>query len=218
MTDKPLRVVIVDDQTLVRQGLRSLLSVNGIEVIGEAEDGQHGVEVITSTQPDVVLLDVRMPRYDGIWALQRLRDIECDIPVLILTTFDDDSIILDAVQAGARGYVLKDVTLEQLTHAVTTLADGGTLISPAITERVIRAVRAGNVLPEDYALPTPDLTEREVEVLRLVAQGYGNRQIADALFLAEGTVKNHLSSILAKLGTRDRTNAVLKAIRSGILG
>lgn len=212
------RVVIVDDQTLVRQGIRSLLSVAGIDVIGEAEDGSAAVELIQATDPDVVLLDVRMPRFDGLWTLRRLRERESTVPVLILTTFDDDDVVLDAIQAGARGYILKDVTLDQLTHAVTTLAAGGTLISPVITERVIRAVRSGSLLPDRDALPAQPLTDREIEVLRLVAQGYGNRQIADALFLAEGTVKNHLSSILGKLGTRDRTNAVLKAIRSGILG
>ncbi|MGP6171081.1 response regulator [Microbacterium sp. A204] len=211
------RVVVVDDQTLVRQGIRSLLAVAGIDVIGEAEDGRIAVELIQSTEPDVVLLDVRMPRFDGLWTLRRLRELQSTVAVLVLTTFDDDDVILDAIQAGARGYILKDVTLDQLTHAVTTLAAGNTLISPAITERVIRAVRSGGVLPDRDALPAQELTDREIEVLRLVAQGYGNRQIADALFLAEGTVKNHLSSILTKLGTRDRTNAVLKAIQSGIL-
>lgn len=211
------RVVIVDDQTLVRQGIRSLLSLAGIEVIGEAEDGHAAVELIQATGPDVVLLDVRMPRFDGLWTLRRLCELDSTVPVLVLTTFDDDEVVLAAIQAGARGYILKDVTLDQLTHAVITLAAGGTLISPAITERVIRAVRSGNLLPPREAIIAPELTEREIEVLRLVAQGYGNRQIADALFLAEGTVKNHLSSILSKLGTRDRTNAVLRAIQSGIL-
>lgn len=211
------RVVVVDDQTLVRQGIRSLLAVAGIDVIGEAEDGHTAIELIQSTEPDVVLLDVRMPRFDGLWTLRRLRELESTVPVLVLTTFDDDDVILDAIQAGARGYILKDVTLDQLTQAVTTLAAGNTLISPAITERVIRAVRSGDILPDRDALPAQELTDREIEILRLVAQGYGNRQIADALFLAEGTVKNHLSSILTKLGTRDRTNAVLKAIQTGVL-
>ncbi len=212
------RVVIVDDQTLVRQGIRSLLLVAGIDVIGEAEDGHAGVELTVDTEPDVVLLDVRMPRFDGLWALRRLRELECVVPVLVLTTFDDDDVVLEAIQSGARGYILKVVTLEQLAHAVNTLAAGNTLISPALTERVLRAVRSGSFPADRQAPPAQELTERETEVLRLVAQGYGNRQIADALFLAEGTVKNHLSSILAKLGTRDRTNAVFKAIRSGLLG
>lgn len=211
------RVVVIDDQTIVRQGIQSLLTVAGIEVIGEVGDGRSAIELIQATEPDVALLDIRMPRFDGLWTLRRLRELGLSVPVLVLTTFDDDEVILDAIQAGARGYILKDVTLEQLTHAVSTLAEGGTLISPAITERVIRAVRAESAVPERDLIPAQALTSREVEVLRLVAQGYGNRQIADALFLAEGTVKNHLSSILAKLATRDRTNAVLKAIRSGIL-
>lgn len=211
------RVVIVDDQTLVRQGIQSLLSVAGIDVIGEAEDGRTGVELIRNTEPDVVLLDVRMPRFDGLWALRRLGELGSTIPVLVLTTFDDDEVVLEAIRSGARGYVLKDVTLEQLTHAVESLAAGNTLISPALTERVLRAVRSGDIVPNRGEAPAQGLTEREIEVLRLVAQGYGNRQIADALFLAEGTIKNHLSSILTKLGTRDRTNAVLKAIRIGLL-
>lgn len=210
------RVVIVDDQTLVRQGIRGLLGVAGIDVVGEADDGRAAIEVITATSPDVVLLDIRMPRFDGIWTLEKLREEGVDVPVLVLTTFDDDALVLDALRAGARGYLLKDVTLDQLTHAVHTLADGGTLIAPSVTDRLLRAIRSG---PPPIGTPTTEeLTERELEVLRLVAHGYTNRQIADALFLAEGTVKNHISAILTKLGTGDRTNAVLRALHNGLLG
>jgi DNA-binding NarL/FixJ family response regulator len=209
------RVVVVDDQTLVRQGIRSLLEVAEVEVVGEADDGQAALDVIAAARPDVVLLDLRMPRYDGIWALERLRERGIETPVLVLTTFNDDDLVLKALRAGARGYLLKDVTVEQLTGAVRALAGGGTLIAPSITDRLLRAIRSGPV--PAAAAPAQELTERELEVMRLVAEGYSNREIAGALFLAEGTVKNHVSTILLKLDARDRTNAVLRALHEGIL-
>lgn len=213
------RVVVVDDQTLIRQGIRGLLGVAGIEVVGEAADGSEAMDVIARTQPDVVLLDVRMPRFDGIWVLERMREAGLETPVLVLTTFDDDAQLLDAVRAGARGYLLKDVTLEQLSSAVETLAEGGTVIAPAMTDRLLRAIRANPAADEGAsgAPPVQALTTRELEVLRLIAQGYANREIADALFLAEGTVKNHVSALIMKLGSRDRTSAVLRALRDGVL-
>jgi DNA-binding NarL/FixJ family response regulator len=210
-------VVVVDDQTLVRQGIRSLLEIAEIDVIGEADDGRAALDVISSTDPDVVLLDLRMPGYDGIWTLDRLREQDIAVPVLVLTTFDDDALVLAALRAGARGYLLKDVTLEQLTHAVRTLADGGTLIAPSITDRLLRAIRSGPSPSAAEASRAPDLTDRELEVLRLMAEGFSNRRISEALFLAEGTVKNHVSSILLKFGARDRTNAVLRALHEGVL-
>ncbi|XTZ14773.1 response regulator [Micromonospora echinospora] len=211
------RVVVVDDQTLIRQGIRGLLAVAGIEVVGEADDGAAALDVIAHARPDVVLLDLRMPHRDGIWALRQLRERGVDVPVLVLTTFDDDTLVLDALRAGARGYLLKDVTLEQLTRAVGTLAAGGTLVAASITDRLLRAIRSAP--PPVGVDPTRPqaLTEREVEVLRLVAEGYTNREIAGVLFLAEGTVKNHVSAILLKLGARDRTNAVLRALHEGVL-
>ncbi|WP_116946824.1 response regulator [Jiangella endophytica] len=211
------RVVVVDDQTLVRQGIRTLLDVAGIEVVGEADDGGAALDVVAATRPDVVLLDLRMPRHDGIWTLERLGERGDDVPVLVLTTFDDDTLVLDALRAGARGYLLKDVTLEQLTRAVEALAAGGTLIAPSVTDRLLRAIRSGPSPVGADAPPMEALTERELEVLRLVAEGYSNREIAGALFLAEGTVKNHVSTILLKLGARDRTNAVLRALHEGVL-
>lgn len=212
------RVVVVDDQTLVRQGIRTLLDIAGVEVVGEAEDGQAALEVIARERPDVVLLDLRMPRYDGLWALRALRDGDIEVPVLVLTTFDDDNLVLNALQLGARGYLLKDVTVGQLTDAVQTLADGGTLISPSVTDRLLRAIRSRPATATSDAPPAQELTDREREVLRLMAEGYSNRQIAGALFLAEGTAKNHVSTILTKLGARDRTNAVLRALHDGLLG
>ncbi|MEG3635486.1 response regulator transcription factor [Micromonospora palythoicola] len=212
------RVVVVDDQTLIRQGIRGLLEVAGIDVVGEADDGRAALPVVARTAPDVILLDLRMPRFDGIWTLERLRAENVDVPVLVLTTFDDDELVLAALRAGARGYLLKDVTLEQLTRAIRTLADGGTLIAPSITDRMLRAIRSGPSPAGPQAPPVQGLTGREQEVLRLVAHGYSNREIAEVLFLAEGTVKNHVSTILTKLGARDRTNAVLRALHEGILG
>ena len=158
-----------------------------------------------------------MPTYDGIWALGRLAEREVAVPVLVLTTFDDDELVLQALRSGARGYLLKDVTLDQLTHAVHALAAGGTLIAPSITDRLLRAITSGPSPVGADAPPVQPLTEREIEVLRLVAHGYANRQIAEVLVLSEGTVKNHVSALLTKLGARDRTNAVLRALHEGLL-
>jgi DNA-binding NarL/FixJ family response regulator len=212
-----IRVVLVDDQTLVRRGIRSLLELAGeIEIVAEASDGEEAVAAILRERPDVVLLDVRMPRKDG---LQVLRDLQREgaLPAtILLTTFDDDEALLEAVKAGARGYLLKDVSLERLTEAIRSVAAGGTVIRPALTERVLRGLE--HVRRDFDALDPPDpLTKREVEVLRLMAGGYSNREIADALGTAEGTVKNHASSILSKLGVRDRTRAVLKALERGYI-
>ncbi|SED78762.1 response regulator [Ruania alba] len=211
------RVVVVDDQALVRQGIRTLLTIAEVDVVGEADDGARAVEVVAATGPDVVLLDLRMPGRDGIWVLEELRARGVDVAVLVLTTFDDDTLVLQALAAGARGYLLKDVTVEQLTDAVRTLADGGTLVSPSLTDRMLRAIRSGPVPQSVQNAVVEDLTARELEVLRLVAEGHSNRQIAGTLHLAEGTVKNHVSTVLVKLGARDRTNAVLRALHHGIL-
>src|SRR5699024_3838062 len=189
-----------------------------IEVLAEAGDGEEAWDVLQQRTPDVVLLDLRMPRYDGLWLLGTLYEHQMEIPVLVLTTFDDDTLVLDALRRGARGYLLKDVTVEQLAGAVHALAEGGTLIAPSITDRLVRAIRTGPAPAGSTTAVVEPLSTRELEVLRLVAEGYSNRQIAELIHLAEGTVKNHLSAILIKLGARDRTNAVLRAIREGILG
>ena len=212
-----IRVVLVDDQTLVRQGIRSLLELAGdIEIAAEAHDGNDAVAVIRREHPDVVLLDVRMPGKSGVDVLRELQSAGDLPPTILLTTFDDDEVLLDGVKAGARGYLLKDVSLEQLTGAIRTVAGGGTIIRPVITERVLRGLE--HVRRDFDALNPPDpLTKREVEILRLMAGGYSNREIADALGSAEGTVKNHASSILSKLGVRDRTRAVLKALELGYI-
>lgn len=212
-----ISVLIVDDHTLVRQGIRSLLELDpDIEVTGEADDGAAAVASIELVAPDVVLLDLRMPRFDGLWTLQALQDRGIRVPVLVLTTFDDDELVLGALRAGAKGYLLKDVSFERLGGAVRELAAGRTLAQPAITERLLDAFRTGKYGPSDVVI-AETLTAREIDVLRLVASGYTNRAIADALHLAEGTVKNHVSSAILKLGARDRTSAVLRALSGGLL-
>jgi DNA-binding NarL/FixJ family response regulator len=212
-----IRVVLVDDQTLVRRGIRSLLELAGdIAVAAEAGDGEEAIPLIRREKPDVVLLDVRMPKKDGVAVLREMQAAGDLPPTVLLTTFDDDEALLEGVKAGARGYLLKDVSLEQLTDAIRTVAQGGSVIRPAVTERVMRGLE--HVRRDFDALSPPDpLTKREVEVLRLMAGGYSNREIADALGSAEGTVKNHASSILSKLGVRDRTRAVLKALELGYI-
>jgi DNA-binding NarL/FixJ family response regulator len=212
-----IRVVLVDDQTLVRRGIRSLLELSAdIGIVAEAADGEEALGVIRRERPDAVLLDVRMPKRTGIDVLHELQRAGELPPTILLTTFDDDEALLEGVKAGARGYLLKDVTLEQLTEAIRTVASGGTLIRPAVTERVLRGLE--HVRRDFESLSPPDpLTRRELEILRLMAGGYSNKEIADALGTAEGTVKNHASSILSKLGVRDRTRAVLKALELGYI-
>jgi DNA-binding NarL/FixJ family response regulator len=212
-----IRVVLVDDQTLVRRGLRALLELAGdIVVVAEAGDGVEGAALIRRERPDVVLLDVRMPKASGLDLLRDLRRGDELPPTILLTTFDDDQALLEGVKAGARGYLLKDVSLEQLTGAIRAVAAGETLIRPAVTERVLRGLE--HVRRDFEALDPPDpLTKREVEILRLMAGGYSNREIAETLGTAEGTIKNHASSILSKLGVRDRTRAVLKALERGYI-
>jgi DNA-binding NarL/FixJ family response regulator len=206
-----IRVFIADDQLLVRQGIRTLLEMDpGIEVVGEAGDGSEVIEAVPRTAVDVLLLDVRMPRKTGIEVLRELA--ERLPPTLILTTFDDADVVLDGIRAGARGFMLKDVSYDQLIAAIRAVASGGTVFQPAVTERLLR-------FAEKVHRPflTEHLTDREIEVVRLMSGGYSNREIAHALGTAEGTIKNHVSSILGKFGVRDRTRAVLKALESGLL-
>lgn len=207
----PIRVFLVDDQTLVRQGIRSLLELaDGIAVIAEASDGRQAVEQIPQQQPDVVLMDMRMPVMSGLEALQALGAAGTLPPTIILTTFDDDALVLAGIKAGAKGYLLKDVSLEQLVGAIQTVARGGSLMQPAVTQRLLSGLE--QMRNEFVSLERPDpLTERETEILRLMASGFSNKEIANSLHVAEGTIKNHVSNILSKLGVRDRTRAVLKA-------
>lgn len=212
-----IRVVLVDDHTLVRHGIRSLLElVADILLVGEAADGEEAIALVRETKPDVLLLDMRMPKGDGLHVVRTLAAENALPKTLILTTFDDDEVALAAIRAGARGFLLKDVTLERLVSAVRAIAEGKTLIQPALTERAQREL-AGGSPAADSGAAEPPMTERELEVLRLLAAGFSNREIARALFVAEGTVKNHVSHILEKMGVRDRTRAVLKAADRGYL-
>lgn len=213
-----VRVLLVDDQTLVRQGIRSLLALDdSIEVAGEARDGVEALDLVDRLRPDVILLDLRMPRLDGIGVLKALRDKGTQPPSLVLTTFDDDDAVLDALRAGARGYLLKDVTLEVVVEAVHTIAAGGRLVQPALTQGLIE--RIADRAPTSFSASTTpgELTTRELEVLSLMVAGYANREIGAALHLAEGTVKNHVSNILLKLGVRDRTRAVIRGLELGLV-
>ena len=210
-----IRVLIADDQTLIRQGIRTLLEMDpDITVVGEAADGAEAVSRAIATPVDVLLLDIRMPGEGGIGVLRTLADRGALPPTLILTTFDDSEVVLDGIRAGARGFLLKDVSFQQLLAAIRAVAGGATVFQPAVTERLLRA---GSAMSLDTDATREELTTRETEVVRLMAGGYSNREIAAALGTAEGTIKNHVSSILAKFGVRDRTRAVLRALESGLL-
>ncbi len=212
-----ISVCLVDDQTLVRQGIRSLLELSDtIRVVAEAADGAQAVQLIPDIAPDVVLLDMRMPGMSGLDVLNALAAAGTLPPTIILTTFDDDQLVLAGLKAGARGYLLKDVSLDQLVDAVKVVAGGGSLVAPVVTQRLLSGLER---MQNDFtSLDRPDpLTERETEILRLMAGGYSNKEIANSLGVAEGTVKNHVSNILSKLGVRDRTRAVLKAFELGIV-
>jgi DNA-binding NarL/FixJ family response regulator len=209
----PLRLALADDQGLVRSGLKALLAgFDTLEVTLEASDGQALLDALTGSPVDVVLSDIRMPGLDGFGLVRALRERGDATPVVLLTTFDDAALPLRAAEAGAQGFLLKDASPEDLLEAITRVAAGETLLSPVPTDPV-RARYAYR----DQSAPTDTFNEREVSILRLLAGGYSNREIAKAVFLSEGTVKNYVSDILDKLGTRDRTRAVLKAITLRII-
>jgi DNA-binding NarL/FixJ family response regulator len=213
-----IRVVLVDDQMLVRRGIRTLLELGGeIGVVADVGAADEGVAAIREHHPDVVLLDVRMPGKNGIEVLRELGASGELPPTILLTTFDDDEALIDGMKAGARGFLLKDISLELLTDAIRRVAAGETAIRPAVTQHVLRGLDRMRSQAIDTHETPERLTKRELEVLRLLAGGYSNREIAEALGTVEGTVKNHASSILAKLGVRDRTRAVLKALELGYL-
>jgi DNA-binding NarL/FixJ family response regulator len=219
MSGTPVRVLLVDDQALFREALATLLEVRGeIEVVGEAGDGAAALEQAALLRPDVVLMDLHMPVLDGIAATRRLKAERPEVRVLALTTFDDDEDVFAALRAGAVGYLLKDVSSDRLVEAVLAAARGESVLQPSVAAKVVARFAQ---LPDDAA-PRPQplvvpLSDRELEVLRLLADGGSNREIATALFLAEGTVKNHVTNVLAKLGARDRTQAALRGRALGLV-
>lgn len=217
MADK-IRLLVVDDQRLMREGLRTLLELeHGFEVVGEAADGQSALEAYAELKPDVVLMDIRMPGMDGVEATRRLYMTWPGTRVIILTTFDDDTNVFEGLRAGAVGYLLKDLSGQELANAVRTVFDGGALIEPGVAKRVM--AEFARLHPParsiDAGLPEP-LSERELAVLKLVSAGLSNREIGNRLGLSEGTVKNYVTSVLQKIGVRDRTQAALRGRELGL--
>jgi len=216
----PIRVLLVDDQALFREGLRTLLGMQpGLVVVGEAANGEEALRLAAKLGPQVVLMDLRMPVLDGVTATRRLHEAQPDCRVIVLTTFDDDEYVFEGLRAGAVGYLLKDVPSEKLAEAIRAAAGGESFLQPSVAAKVV--AEFARLAEQASAKPAPTLaeplSERELEVLRLVARGASNKEIAGALFIAEGTVKNHLTSILGKLGARDRTQALLKAQELGLV-
>ena len=215
----PIRILLVDDQRLMREGLRILLEMEpDLQIAGEAEDGEAALEAYASLQPDVVLMDIRMPGMDGVEATWRLQERWPSARVVILTTFDDDEYVFEGLRAGALGYLLKDVSGHDLAEAVRTVAAGGALIEPSVARKVVaefaRMAPPSRSPGEGLAEP---LSDREIEILELVGRGLSNREVASRLSLAEGTVKNYVTTILQKLGARDRTQAALRARELGLM-
>ena len=215
----PIRILLVDDQALFREGLNTLLSVQpDFEVVGEASNGEEALRLAAQLQPHVVLMDLRMPVLDGVTATRRLHTLLPDCRVLVLTTFDDDEFVFDGLRAGAVGYLLKDVSSDKLFEALRAAARGEYFLLPSITAKVIEEFARVSPVARVPVEPLVDpLSAREIEILRLVATGASNKEIAEMLVIAEGTVKNHLTNILAKLSAKDRLQAVLKARELGLL-
>ena len=217
MSDRPVRVLLVDDDDLMRAGLRSVLSSDEtIDIVGDAGDGREAIRSVRDLQPDVVLMDIRMPDLDGISATREVLAGAPDVRVVVLTTFEDDDYIFDALSAGASGFLLKRTTPEELIAGIHTVADGDSLLSPSVTRRVIDRMATDPVVGLSGAR-LEDLTPREREVLELVGRGLSNREIAESFVIEESTVKTHVKRILMKLGLRDRVQAVILAYETGLI-
>ncbi|GLW95997.1 response regulator transcription factor [Microtetraspora sp. NBRC 16547] len=217
---EPIRVLIVDDHALIRRSLELALSAeDDIEVVGEASDGQEAVELADRLLPDVVLMDVRMPRQDGIEATRRIKESVPSTRIVMLTVSDEEEDLFEAIKAGATGYLLKDVQIDEVPDAVRGVHEGQSLINPAMAAKLISEFQhmSRKEAERPPQLPVPRLTEREMEVLRLVAKGMNNREIAKDLFISENTVKNHVRNILEKLQLHSRMEAVVYAVRERLL-
>ncbi len=210
-----MKVIICDDQAIVRDGLEMLLKLESdIEVVGVAEDGAAVVEMVAKKAPDLVLMDLKMPIMNGVEATRQIRTKYPDVKVLVLTTYEDDKWVFDAIQAGASGYLMKDTPRSEVLKAIRGTVTGKTYVDPSVAGKVLEQVSSHQTQPA--ILITSQLTDREIEVLRLIAKGLSNADISDRLFLSEGTVRNHVSAILAKLGVSDRTQAAVIAIQHGL--
>jgi DNA-binding NarL/FixJ family response regulator len=215
---EPIRVIVVDDQELFRRGLIMLLSVeDGIDVVGEASDGVAATELAASTVPDVVLMDVRMPKRSGIEACLTIKDAAPSAKILMLTVSEEEADLYEAVKNGASGYLLKDASIDEVAQAVQLVADGQSLISPSMATKLLDEFKQMSVVGRRQDVAAPRLTDRELEVLRLVARGLNNRDIAKELFISENTVKNHVRNILEKLQLHSRMEAVMYAVREKLL-
>ncbi len=206
-TTSTIRLLIVDDQALVRQGLAQLLSLDEeIEIVGQGADGRQAIDLIGSTRPDVVLMDLRMPNVDGVTAIKKIREAHPEIRILVLTTFDDDESIVTAMQAGASGYLLKDAPSERLAAAIKAVNEGYTQLAPSVTPKLLS-------LMNPLSTPKPELlksfTSRELDILKLIGEGKSNKEIAETLFITEGTVKNHITRILSHLNLQNRTEVAV---------
>jgi DNA-binding NarL/FixJ family response regulator len=214
---EPIRVLVVDDQELFRRGLVMLLSAEtGIEIVGEAADGDEGTTLASASAPDVVLLDIRMPRRTGLEACQAIKQAVPSAKIIMLTVSDEEADLYEAVKSGASGYLLKDSSIEEVAQAVRVVADGQSLISPSMAVKLIDEFKQMS-RPERSHVPGLRLTERELEVLRLVARGLNNREIAKQLYISENTVKNHVRNILEKLQLHSRMEAVMYAVKEKLL-
>jgi len=210
-----MKVIICDDQAIVRDGLAMLLKLEpDIDIVGSAEDGAEAVEMVAEKEPDLILMDLKMPIMNGVEATRQIVAKYPEVKVLVLTTYADDEWVFDAIQAGASGYLLKDTPREELIKAVRGTVAGKTYVDPSVAGKVLEQVSSRQIQPA--TLITAKLTQREVEVLRLLAKGSSNADIADRLSLSDGTVRNHVSAILSKLGVSDRTQAAVIAIQHGL--
>ena len=218
MTGAPIRVLVADDQRTMRDGLTMLVGlIDGVEVVGAACDGVEAVELAQTERPDVVLMDLRMPRMQGAEATRHIRAELPDTQVLVLTTYADDESLFPALQAGARGYLTKDASAEEIEQAIRALVAGETYLDPAVQQRLVAAVLDTRPIPDAPARSLPDdLTPREAEVLKLIASGLSNAEIAEALVVSHATVKTHVNRIFYKTGARDRAQAVRYAYQHGI--